>query len=103
MTAQNNLPYGFLLHEVPLELSILSEQLEAIAGSVALGEKKAREEFDKRMSELTANHQAAPEDELFAWWEYNNQTSFVVPLICHNPFLISMYAVYEAAVTDVSL
>ena len=102
MTDQSNLSFGFLLHEVPLELSILSEQLEAIAESVALGDKKAREELDKKMSELAANHQASPEDELFAWWEYNNQTSFVIPLIYRNPFLVSMYAVYEAVVTDVS-
>lgn len=103
MTAQINLFYGFLLHEVQLELSILGEQLGLIAGAVELGEKKAQEKFDKEMAELAANTQEVPEDEeICAWGEYHNQTSFVVPLICHNSFLISMYAVYEVAVTDVS-
>lgn len=103
MTAQNNLPYGFQFHEVKLELSVLGEQLGLIPGAVELGEKKAREEFDARMAELAANrHEFTKDEEHCAWWEYQSQTSFVVPLICRNPFLISMYAVYEAAVRDVS-
>ena len=89
----------FRLLEVSTELSTLEEHLELIEDQIERGQGQAWSRRKAKMLDLE------PDDE--AEWsllqqEYYYQVNFVHPRVLRNPFLVSLFAVYESAVTEIA-
>ena len=89
----------FRLLEVSTELSTLEEHLELIEDQIERGQGQAWSRKKAKMLDLE------PDDE--AEWsllqqEYYYQVTFVLPRVLRNPFLVSLFAVYESAVTEIA-
>ena len=89
----------FRLLEVSTELSTLEEHLELIEDQIERGQGQASSRRKAKMLDLE------PDDE--AEWsllqqEYYYQVNFVHPRVLRNPFLVSLFAVYESAVTEIA-
>ena len=89
----------FRLLEVSMELSTLEKHLELIEAQIERGQKEAWSSREAKMMELE------PDDEAewsFIVQEYDYQVGFVLPRVLRNPFLVSLFAVYESAVTEIA-
>ena len=89
----------FRLLEVSMELSTLEKHLELIEAQIERGQKEAWSNRKAKTMELE------PDDEAewsFIVQEYDYQVGFVLPRVLRNPFLVSLFAVYESAVTEIA-
>ena len=89
----------FRLLEVSMELSTLEKHLELIEAQIERGQKEAWSSREAKTMELE------PDDEAewsFIVQEYDYQVGFVLPRVLRNPFLVSLFAVYESAVTEIA-
>ena len=91
--------FDFRLLDVSLELSTLEKNLELIEGQIESSRQAAKHTLEAKRGELP------PDDE--AEWdllrqEYDYEVDFVLPRVLHNPFLVSLFAVYESAVKEIA-
>ena len=88
--------YDFRLIEIEVELGILEEQLEHIEEQIKLGQTRAEEEFAPN----------TPSEDESDWdmrrQQYDYAIEVILPRIWQSPFLVSMFSVYETAVTEVA-
>lgn len=87
------------LSRVSVEVSILNEHLELIEEQIKRGEKEAKCKLDTEIRGLTPDDEdswSRPHD------EYDYQVEVTLPRILRNPFLVSLFAVYESAVTTIA-
>ncbi len=82
-----------------MELATLEEHLDMIERQIASGEREAQDSFDAQVKALE------PEDEgerqLLRDERYYH-IEVVLPRVFRNPFLVSLFSVYETSVTEVA-
>ena len=82
-----------------MELATLEEHLEMIERQIASGESEAQSNFYTQVEALE------PEDE-GEWQLLRNERDYhvevVLPRVFRNPFLVSLFSVYETSVTEVA-
>ncbi len=88
--------YDFRLIEVEIELRRLQEQLEHIEEQIERGQERAEEEL---APDTPFENEA---DWAMRWRQYYYEIDVILPRIWRSPFLVSMFSVYEAAVTEVA-
>ena len=97
MSKRRRLYMGLI--EVETELSVLEEQLELIEEQIKRGREKAR-------CKLNAERQGLTSDDEDRWdiprQEYDYRVEVMLPRILRNPILVTLFAVYESAVTTVA-
>ena len=91
------------LLEVSMELSTLGKQLELIENQIKQSQEGAKIYLEENLQKLSSNDEAEWEAE----WdllrqEYDYQVDFVLPRVLRNPFLVSIFAVYESAITEIA-
>ena len=91
--------FDFRLLEVSMELITLETHLELIEAQIERGKKKAWLSREAKMMELEPDDEA---ESSFIVQEYDYQVGFVLPRVLRNPFLVSLFAVYESAVTEIA-
>lgn len=89
----------FRLLEVSMELNALEKHLELIEDQIGREQRDARSNMEAKVLELD------PKDE--AEWsllqqEYHYLVDFVVPRVLRNPFIVSLFAVYESTITEIA-
>ena len=93
------LKYDLRLLEVSMELSTLGTHLELIEDQVERGKATARSKMESETRDLEFDDEA---DRDFLRQEYYHQVDFVLPRVLRNPFLVSLFAVYESAATEIA-
>ena len=88
--------HDFRLIEIEIELGILREQLKHIEEGIEQGRER---------SDLESAPNTPSEDE--SDWDmrrqqYDYETEVILPRMWRNPFLVSMFSVYETSVTEVA-
>ena len=89
----------FRLLEASMELSTLDQHLALIEAQIERGQKEARSTMEAKTRELEPNDEA---EWTFIVQEYHYQVDFVLPRALRNPFLVSLFAVYESTVTEIA-
>ena len=89
----------FRLLEVSMELSTLEKHLELIETQIERGQEEAWSSRESKTIELEADDEA---EWGFIVQEYHYEVDFVLPRVLRNPFLVSLFAVYESTVTEVA-
>ena len=89
------LKIDFRLYEVSIELHTLERHLELIEGQI----KQIRKESKDKFRGLPLGDEA--ERDLLRQ-DYAYQVELVVPRVLRNPFLVSLFAVYETTVTEIA-
>ena len=89
----------FRLLEVSMELSTLEEHLKLIEDQIELGRKKAQSVMETEIQKLESGDQAEWDIPMQEYYYYVN---IVLPRVLRNPFLVSLFAVYESAVTEIA-
>ena len=89
----------FRLLEVSMELSTLEKHLELIEAQIERGQEEAWSRREAKMMELESDDEA--EWSLIVQ-EYDYEVDFVLPRVLRNPFLVSLFAVYESTVTEIA-
>ena len=89
----------FRLLEVSMELGILEKHLELIEAQIELGQNEAWSKMEAKTRELELDDGA---EWSLITQEYRYQVDFVLPRVLRNPFLVSLFAVYESAVTEIA-
>lgn len=90
----------FRLLDVSLELSALKDYLETLEKQIEHIKKSEQEVLDATIRKLNIT----PDD---PDWDFEHQTydhrmEFLLPRFFRGPFLVSLYAVYESAVTEIA-
>lgn len=84
------------LIDTSIELSTLERQLELIEDQINRRKEEA-------YNTLQSNLQIFPKEEHdIAFQEYTHEMDFVLPRTLRNPFLVSLFAVYESTVTEIA-
>lgn len=91
------LDFRFL--EVSMELSTLEKHLELIEAQIERGQEEAWSRREAKMMELEPGDEA---EWSLIMQEYDYEVGFVLPRILRNPFLVSLFAVYESTVTEIA-
>lgn len=90
----------FRLIEVSAELHALEEHLITIENTISHIEKSENEKLKAR---LTSEGLSPGDDDWeYAGQEYAHHIGITVPRMFRGPFLVSLYSVYESAVTEVA-
>ena len=89
----------FRLLEVSMELSTLEKHLELIENQIERGQEEARSIMEAETLELESDDEA---EWSILGQEYYYQVDFMLPRVLRNPFLVSLFAVYESAVTEIA-
>ena len=89
----------FRLLEVSMELSTLEKHLELIEAQIERGQEEAWSRREAKMMELESDDEA--EWSLIVQ-EYDYEVDVVLPRVLRNPFLVSLFAVYESTVTEIA-
>ena len=87
------------LLEVSMELSTLEKHLELIEAQIEEGQEEAWSSREAKTMELEADDEA---EWNFIVQEYHYEVDFVLPRVLRNPFLVSLFAVYESTVTEIA-
>ena len=82
-----------------MELSTLETHIELIEEQITRGEEAAERQFRDKWRELNCDDEA--EWDLLRQ-ERDYQVDFVLPRVLRVPFLVTLFTVYEAAVTEVA-
>ena len=82
-----------------MELSTLETHIELIEDQITRGEAAAERQFRDKWQELNCDDEAEW-DLLRQEWDY--QVNFVLPRVLRVPFLVTLFTVYEAAVTEIA-
>ena len=92
------LELDFRLIDSLVELDMLGEHLQLIEENVERGRATARKVAETRIREEGLN----PDDPEWhiVWQAYSDRTDSL-PRIFRGPFLVTLYAVFEATVTEV--
>lgn len=89
----------FTLLLVSIELDTLREHLELIEQQAKWAQNDAESRFQADMEKLPSFDEAE-------WGmlrqEYNYRVDFVIPRVLRNPFLVSLFAVYETTVLEIA-
>lgn len=91
--------FDFRLIEVAMELATLEEHLDMIERQIASGAREAQDSFHAQVKALE------PEDEgerQLLRHERDYHIEVVLPRVFRNPFLVSLFSVYETSVTEVA-
>lgn len=90
----------FRLLDVSLELSALKEYLETLEKQIEHIKKSEQEVLDAtiRKKNITPDDP----DLQFEYQLYDHRMEFLLPRFFRGPFLVSLYAVYESAVTEIA-
>ena len=93
--------YDFRVLEIQSELYALEEHLETIEAQMDRIQRKERLRFDT----FVKGERLSPED--IEWHQaiddYTEHIEFLLPRFFRGPFLVSLYAVYESAVTEIAV
>ena len=89
----------FRLLEASMELSTLEKHLGLIEAQIERGREEAWSTREAKTRELEPDNEA---EWSFIVQEYRYQVDFVLPRALRNPFLVSLFAVYESTVTEVA-
>ena len=88
--------YDFRLIGIVVELGILQEQLRFIEEQMERGKERAQQELAPD----------TPSDDESDWdmrrQQYEYEIEVILPRTLRNPFLVSMFSVYEAAATEIA-
>ena len=90
--------FDFRLVGVLAELSTLQEYLNLVEESIKRGQQEAADKFDAILKEC-------PDTESeygVAFEDYRCRVEITIPHILRGPFLVALFAVYEAAVTEIA-
>ena len=90
--------FDFRLVGVLAELSTLQEYLNLVEESIERGQQEAADKFDAVLKEC-------PDTESeygVAFEDYRCRVEITIPHILRGPFLVALFAVYEAAVTEIA-
>jgi hypothetical protein len=91
----------FILIDVSAEIYAIEEFLEIMEKQIEHIKKSQKSILDKALKEKKLNSDDHPEwDELYQ--NYDRLVEFLLPCFFRGPFLISLYAIYEAAVTEIA-
>jgi hypothetical protein len=94
------LSFDFRLLDVSIELHALEDHLEIIEDHI---KQLVKLEYAKVDDLVKANHWEQDDaDWDFARQECNHRIGFLFPRIFRGPFLVALYAVFEAAITEIS-
>jgi hypothetical protein len=90
----------FRLLDVSLELSALNSQFELIKKQIALLNDEAKNSLEK----LRKNEKLTPEDPEWDMYrqEYDHKVEFLYPRFFWNSFVVSLYAVLETSIIEIS-
>lgn len=89
----------FRLLEVSMELNTLEQHLELIEEEIEREQGEARSVMEANILKLESNDEA---EWSILEQRYYHQVDFVLPRVLRNPFLVSLFAVYESAVTEIA-
>ena len=82
-----------------MELSTLETHIELIEEQITRGEEAAKRQFQDKWRESNRDDEAE-------WYqlrqERDYQVDFVLPRVLRVPFLVTLFTVYEAAVTQIA-
>ncbi len=84
---------------VSMELSTLETHIELIEEQITRGEEAAERQLRDKWRELNCDDEA--EWDLLCQ-ERDYQVGFVLPRVLRVPFLVTLFTVYEAAVTEIA-
>ena len=91
----------FRLLDVLMELHALEDYLKLTEQYIDQLHETEKHTFDAKVKEL----KSSIEDER-EWseanWTYNYRVDYLFPHILRGPFLVMLYSVYEAAVTEIA-
>ena len=104
------LHWDFRLLDLGLELDTLEAHMNMIEEHIEQEAKSAKLKRDSKMQEFEAALCDAEPDDQAGWLgemnladlEHDHYVEFVLPRIFRNPFLVSLYSVYESAVTEIA-
>lgn len=82
-----------------MELSTLETHIEVIEEQITRGKEAAERQFRDKLRELNCDNEA--EWDLLRQ-ERDYQVDFVLPRVLRVPFLVTLFTVYEAAVTEIA-
>lgn len=89
----------FRLLELSMDLNTLESHFELIEEEIARGEEAAERELQEKLREL--NYEDYAESDLLRQ-ERDFQVKFVLPRVFRSPFLVTLFTVYETAVTEIA-
>ena len=89
----------FRLLELSMDVRALENHLNLVEEQIAQGEEAAKREFENKWQAFEFKDEA--ELELLAE-ERDFQVEFVLPRVLRGPFLVTLFAVYETAVTEIA-
>ena len=92
-----HIKFDLRLVGVSMELSTLETHIELIEEQITRGEEAAERQFRDKWRELNCDDEA--EWDLLRQ-ERDYQVDFVLPRVLRVPFLVTLFTVYEAAVTE---
>ena len=95
-----NIDLDFRLLEVSLELGTLEDQLELIEKHIAHRQKLEKLRLQTEIKKRKLNSDDPEWHD--AYQTYYDKIGFLLPRFLRNPFLVSLYAVYEAAVIEIA-
>ena len=90
------------LIEIEMELSTLQTHIEMIEEQVKQGEEVAKCELHDKWQELRKLNCADRTEWDILHQERDLQVDFVLPRVLRVPFLVTLFTVYEAAVTEIA-
>lgn len=90
----------FRLLDVSLELSALKDYLETLEKQIEHIKKSEQEVLDATIKKMNIT----PDDPNwhFEYQTYDHRMEFLLPRFFRGPFFVSLYAVYESAVTEIA-
>ncbi len=95
----------FRLLEVSLDLDVLEVHLKHIEEQMEQSKRSAKHEFEAaltRLSHLGYDYEEWLTESHYIRDNYDHYVDFQLPRILCNPFLISLYTVYETTVTEIA-
>ncbi len=92
----------FRLSGVSLEINTLEEHLELIEEQIGRSTRLATCELDSKREELRNDVTADEYDWDMLYLRHRCYVEVTVPRVLRNPFLISLFAVYESSVTTIA-
>ncbi len=92
--------FDFRLFEISSELFALQQQLATIETQICNITEAAHNRLDDIMRDRRTCVEGPEVNEAIE--EYVHHTEFMIPRFLRNPYLVSLYAVYESGVTEVA-
>ena len=89
----------FRLLELSMDISTLESHIDLIEKQIVQGEEAAEREFQDRLRE--SNAQGEDQWDLLHQEKYF-RVEFVLPRVLRGPFLVTLFSVYETAMTEIA-